>query len=413
VRINLGVWLARAVPMSAGLCVAGGIALLALRRLGAGERPFWTVFAVSAVLAGAVAWRLGRGSFFSLADALVHVDVAHRLGGRLMSASAGVGEWPPEPGAVNPRDGLFWRWSRILLPLAFGALLLVAAGWVPISATGSETAASAEPASWRQVQSLLETLKKEAVVEPGAVASWQEKLDALRRRPRESWYSQSSLEAGDSLRDALRDGLRGMEGHLDRANQALSGMSAREGGLRAEMADKLAGLMDAASSGLEMGTLPLNPELLGDARALDAKNLRRLTPEELAELKRQLAKGLKSVQLALGEGEGDPDAFALMSMAGAGSGGVDRGPGVAPMWLNPEKTELGTKTVRSVSNADMSHAALGDLVGVGIGAHRVDKGAYAGLVAAGAAGSLGTGGDAVWKAPLMPEDQKVLRRYFK
>src|SRR6185369_10039276 len=98
------------VPMSAGLCVAGGIALLALRRLGADERPFWIVFAVSALLAGAVAWRLGRGSFFSHADALVHVDVAHRLEGRLMSASAGVGEWPSEPGAVSSRDGLLWRW---------------------------------------------------------------------------------------------------------------------------------------------------------------------------------------------------------------------------------------------------------------------------------------------------------------
>jgi hypothetical protein len=131
-----------------------------------------------------------------------------------------------------------------------------------------------------------------------------------------------------------------------------TGMSRED---RGEVLERLSRQFEGALSGLEMGTLPLNKELLDHLKGLDLENLRRLSPEEIEALRKRLAQGAKVCKLGLGEGEGDgsEDALLLMSMAGQGTGGVDRGPGVAPMWLNPEKTDLHSSRLEPVSNNSM------------------------------------------------------------
>jgi hypothetical protein len=92
---------------------------------------------------------------------------------------------------------------------------------------------------------------------------------------------------------------------------------------------------------------------------------------------------------------------------------VDRGPGTLPVTLDAEATELGTTRVEKLGNEDMSHAALGDRLGTTRGTHDVDRSAFTGPRAAGAIGSTGAGGEAVWRSQLTPEEQRVVERYFK
>ena len=55
----------------------------------------------------------------------------------------------------------------------------------------------------------------------------------------------------------------------------------------------------------------------------------------------------------------------------------------------------------------------GDLVGVGKGEHTVDPSAYTGPTSAGAALSEGTGGEAVWRDDLTPQERTLLKNFFK
>ncbi|NRB73751.1 MAG: hypothetical protein HRU46_05290 [Verrucomicrobiales bacterium] len=77
-----------------------------------------------------------------------------------------------------------------------------------------------------------------------------------------------------------------------------------------------------------------------------------------------------------------------------------------------DEDDLGTNNIEKVTNEDLSRASMGDLLGVGETEHEEDKGA-SGPQAGGAVTSQGRGGDAVWRESLVPEEQALLKRYFK
>lgn len=94
-----------------------------------------------------------------------------------------------------------------------------------------------------------------------------------------------------------------------------------------------------------------------------------------------------------------------------GQGGITRGRGDAPLFYGDED-DLGTNNIEKVTNDDLSRASIGDLLGVGETEHEEDKEAV-GPQAGGAVVSQGRGGDAVWRESLVPEEQALLKRYFK
>jgi hypothetical protein len=81
--------------------------------------------------------------------------------------------------------------------------------------------------------------------------------------------------------------------------------------------------------------------------------------------------------------------------------------------LKNEPTNLHTKETETVTNDDVSRASMGDLVDLNSGKHDVKKNAPKSPVEGGALQSNGKGGEAVWREALTPEDQEVLRRFFK
>ena len=77
-----------------------------------------------------------------------------------------------------------------------------------------------------------------------------------------------------------------------------------------------------------------------------------------------------------------------------------------------DEDDLGTNNIEKVTNEDLSRASLGDLLSVGATEHEEDKQA-SGSQAGGRVSSNGQGGDAVWRESLIPEEQALLKRYFK
>jgi hypothetical protein len=152
-----------------------------------------------------------------------------------------------------------------------------------------------------------------------------------------------------------------------------------------------------------------------------------MSKEQMEKLAKQLQKNAQALQDALknspelkltecqgcnggrGKKPGDGD-----GKDGPGRGGIDRGPGTAPLTLNSEETNLNTtKTEALNSQIDVNRVAPGDLLTVSDGKHEVDKNVYQGPKAGGAISNTGDGGAAVWQNSLLPSEREALKRYFK
>jgi hypothetical protein len=338
----------------------------------------------------------------------VRLESQLQLHNRLSAAAAGVGNWPVPPDEVS--DGWTWNWSRLLTPPTVATFVLLSAFEIPLTPHSAQaTVVTEEPLAWTQVEAWLDTLKKEEVVQPQALENLQEQLDQLRQQPKEDWYSHSSLEAGDNLKQKAEQGLRSLQKDLNQAHETVLHLEA-EKNLSTQELQQLNGQMQAAMQGLQMGTLPLHPEALKELKSLDLSKAKSFSAAELKEMKERMSKSLGACSQCLKLG----DQFAV----GAGGdkpgvGAPTRGPGTAPITLSEQENQLGTKKTEAVANDDFKRAALGETVGVSQTEHDVDKKSYRGSTQAGAIDSNGTGGEAVWRNDLTPEERATLQRFFK
>lgn len=406
-RHNLGGFLDFFLSLCVGWSVAFCCAVLILRRDGVALSVAWVAFGVGLLLCVAISWWRMRRRFYGAAEARVRLEWHLGLHNRLTAAAAGVGEFPP---IQTASDGLGFRWNRIAATLAGSAALVLAAAFVPIGRAASAPTPTTQPLAWTQTAGWVEALKTDETVQDAALETLRERVDQLRKQPAEDWYSHSSLEAGDNLRDQTAQSIAGLQRDLQSALGAL-GASERFNEATSAQEKKAANTALAnALKGLDLGNLPLNHELLGQLKEANLSGLKSLTPEQLAHLKECLAKGTKVCKMCLGTGkEGDKIVLVDVSAPG-GKGG---GEASAPVPLNEKATDLGTQTTETVSNPDLSHALPGDVVGINKGEHTVDQSQFAGPTTGGAIRSNGQGGEAVWRNELTPSEREVLKRFFK
>jgi len=409
VRHNCGWWLGSFLPAAIGLSIAFSGVLLFLRKNGGLPAGVWLWYAGFLLAAAIVALLRARGRFFTTTDGLVRLDVSLGLHNRLTAAAAGVGEYPaPRP----TNDGFSWRWEKIAAPVAASALLVFGAAVVPISVRAGALAPTDHPVAWTQLESWIEKLEQKDVVQPEPIEELREKLKELQSQPARNWYSHSSLEAGDSLREQAAQSLQALQRDLQAAAAALTAIE-HTGDQTSDAAMKNAqSLLAKALQGLELGNLPLNKELLAQLKELDLSKLKQLSPEQLARLKERLKEGKGACAECIGLGDSDEDANALVAVL-ARQGGIQRGPGTLPLGLNEKPTELNTSTTEAVSNDDLSRALPGDVLGVGAGEHKVDKAIGGGTLAGGEIRSAGEGGEAVWRNDMTPREREILQRFFK
>jgi hypothetical protein len=410
-RVDTATWIAAWTPGFLAVSLASSIAVLAARRLGASTRWAFALAAMAHLGAALVALLVARRRRFTLQEAVVRLDIAFGLRSRLISAYAGVPSWPaPRADSTLP---LRWNWPRVLGPFAAGILLAAVAATIPVTASAPAAPSQpAPPAAWREVESWLAGLEERRLVESQSLESWQARMEELRRQPAHKWYSHSSLEAGDSLRQELEGALKALGRDMERAGDALESAGTFPDAARDEDLRALAREFDGALSELERGPLALDKRLLSELKA--QAPLRALSPEQLAgmrELRARLREGAGFCRIAVRDCRPDEE-DCLVTGARRGIPGVSRGPGTLPLTLDPERTELGTQRVEGVANEDVRKAAPGDLLGVGRSRHRIDAGAFRAPSEGGKA-SLGSGGESVWRSPTTPEERRILERYFK
>lgn len=410
-RFNFGWWLQMFLPWVMGLGLLGAVGVLLLRslRLEVGWAGV-SVLAVALVGLGVSFWR-ARQRFLTTQEALVRLDADLNLRNRLTAAEQGVGEWP------KPKDdaalALKWNWKSLWWPPVTAVVLALAALLIPLPESQAKaTGAKAGPPVWTATQEKLDELRKDELVQEESVEEFQKALDALKKQPSNEWFRHESLEAGDNLQTQLDQSLGELQQNLEQALGAMEASLALEGSQLQAMGLPLNEAMQKALQGMEMGKLPLDEKMMAQLKNLDVSKIRQLSAEEFKRLSEKLKQGIGTCSGGFCKGDKAGEAL-LALLAVPGNGGVDRGPGAAPLTMSEYETQLGTKTTEAVSNDDLSNAAMGDLMGLGSGKHEVDKNAPSAPQSGGSLSSTGSGGEAVWEQSATPSEQEALRRFFQ
>lgn len=432
--INVAWWLERLSAPLVIVSTAGACVLLMLRRESPAT-PLWQYAAgvgTALTLLALAAWLLARRKFETPEQSLVRIEATMKLRNSLSAASAGVTAWPEPLG--NVECGVRWNWPRLLVP-TLGAILLLAAGlFIPVSALPlAKSNAPEEPQAWKKIESDLDKLAQDAVVDEPYIEDMKKKLEELRAQKEEDWFSHSSLEASDSLKKEHQAELKRVERELERADKALGNLQKNASGGEGDPA-KLANEFDQALQGLQNGAMKPNPELLKQLKSLDPKNLGQLSPEQMQQLKDNLGKASQSMKGMDGQGDGQGDWEDQLQAdgeksgqgngnggegegedgqdgEGSGKGGVSRGPGHPPGALGKESNKTDTGALTGLDAKDLSRATPGDLLQLQDGEHEVDK-SPSKASNGGATEATGQGGDRVWKESLDPAEQRAMKNFF-
>jgi hypothetical protein len=426
-KINLAWWIETASVPLVTVGLIGACVLLLVRRELPESQP-WVLWAsaggVVAVLGG-IAWLVARRRFERPEQSMVRIEASMRLRNALSAASAGVAPWPEMPPKVDA--GVDWEWKRVLVPPVAAMAFLAAGLLIPVSArAAADTDHLDQPQAWKNLESDLERLDQEEVIDETYIEEMKKKLEELKAQEEEEWFSHSSLEATDTLKKEHSSAVEKLDREMGRAEKALENLEKNMGGMSAAEKEKLLNQFDQALQGLQNGALKPNSKLLEQLKQLDPNMLGKMNPEQMQQLKDNMKKACQACKDCQGGGKGDEWLDELLDGQGncegegegdkegegAGKGGVNRGPGHAPGVLGKEGDKVDIGALEGVESKDLSRALPGDLLQLQDGEHDVDKSAV-GPRAGGAAGSTGAGGDRVWKDALDPEEQKALKKFFE
>lgn len=421
-RMNFAWWLETFAPAASllSLTLLAGIYLARSRgwlpREGVPAGAAAGIAALYVLAALLCLWR-ARRRFLKLPDGFVLLESRLRLQSALTAANAGARSWPPAPERVDDGLRLSPRWLGA--PAALAAASLLSAFLLPVSAVSPVVPATPPPRSWEQMEAMLETLKTEEIVQPEDLRKAEEQLEILRAQDPADHYSHHSLEASDTLLQALKQAAGALARHLMEAAHAADTLQSHGDRLGETTKQRLAKEFENALQALQNAPLKPGDSLMSQLKEIDPSKLKEIDPEKLREALANLRKKAVICQLCedgKDASEGDEWMEALVAVesenATPGRGGVARGPGTAELTYNMERTELGTRNLEGLESTDLSRAAFGDTLATANGEHELDKTASA-PVQGGAPASPGSGGDTVWRETLPPAERKVLQRYFK
>ncbi|MDP0498368.1 MAG: hypothetical protein Q7Q73_19420 [Verrucomicrobiota bacterium JB024] len=403
------------MPLFAGINLVFAAYLLIARRSG-GEVTAglpWYLLALALAALWAL-WRL-RGREFTVSDALLRIETAQGLKNRLSCAHAGTLPWPAPSEYHGKVIGL--RAHVALLPLVYSGAFVLAGLWLPIQPVDAKPVAgdAVEPSAWTQVADWTELLKEERLVDNEDIDKLEDRLSELRDRPKEEWYTQGSLEAGEALRDETRVAMQELARQLQSTGTFLEEMAKNQAvpmlsGAQAEALDQ-AWLKQLEQ--LQMSQPGLDPELLSQLQQMNFSQMKGLSPEQMQQMQERLQQSAGRCGGAAGLSDMDLEAVSLQ-VSQMGMGEIQRGPGPAPLVMSDDGTSLETAAREGVSNQDMRAAVLGETVGISSrpGNDEADTDFRAGAES-GQAAELGDGGDVVWRETYTPQERAILEDYFQ
>jgi len=400
-----------------GVAIMGAVSVLLVRWFARDHLPWvWWSLGGFVFIGAILSWCMARGRFENQAAARVRLEDALGLKTRLSAATDGVGAWPEIPSSIQ--WPVSWRWQRPALVAAFAAIMMMAALFIPMSEReGEQPRVIEKPSAVQDVEEWMADLRKEEAVEEESLKEIEDKVAELLKRPAENWYEHGSLEAAGNLKEQTAEMLRELSQNLADAERSASALQAAGSGLPQAAKDALAQQLKEAGQNLASAGMKPNEQLLKQLQQMGAQGLQNLSQEQLKELAEQMKQNADALQKALqnspeieltqcqgsGEKEGE----------GPGRGGINRGPGEAPLSLAREEANLNTEKMEQVtSDLDFKRLAPGDLMGTSDGKHEVDETAK-GPQQGGVIQHAADGGAAVWQHSLLPEERETLRRYFK
>lgn len=415
----------------------GTIALLLIRRANP-TLPHWNYYAAIAatvLLLGLITWAVARPRFEKPEQSMVRLEAAMRLRSTLSAARAGVSPWPAAPTQVDA--GLHWNWKRILIAPLSAIVLLLAGMLIPIAKIIPASAPPDEPQARKAIESSLDKMEQEKVVDQEYIEEVRKKVEELRAQDPSEWYSHAAMEATDNLSKEHKAETKRLQREFSQAAKALGNLEKNPDMNEKEKA-QLANEFEQALDGMKNGAMKPNPALLEQLNQLDPNQLGQLNPEQLQQLKENLQKNAEKMQGdGQGEGDGEGDDWSDELLAdgthpddkkpgggqgegegegedgeGPGKGGVTRGPGHDPNLLGKASDELETGKMEGLESKDLSRALPGDLLELQDGRHDVDKSA-SGTAQGGDVTDTGKGGDRVWRESLDPNEQKALKKFFE
>lgn len=415
-RVSFGWWLQMfTVPMGVTALAGGGV-VLALRLFHhAIPAYFWVLLALAFIAAGVYAWRRARPKFLNTTQALVRLDASLGLHNALSTAQAGRGSWPNPP-EKSPRI-LQWKLKRVFGPILTALVFLVLGALVPIS-PAQPAAPENQPYTWKQLESDVEQLLDQDTIQEDYAEDLKERLEEMKNQKAEEWFSASSLEATEALRNTHRNEVARLGRDLKSMQQALKKLadpSATEA-MRHQMQQQFSEALDQ----LQDGKMKPNRELLEKLAQAAKDAMGDLTPEERAELEKQLRQKAQELADSLGkdgegeqvpgDGEGEPGPGE--GEGELGQGDPSEGPGSSYNLYGDKSPELDSKKFERLDPEEDPNQDPGDLLQLEDTEHQLDT-SERGPVTSGAAQSQGIGGDRIWKDALDPSEQKSLRHFFE
>ncbi|MDZ4742981.1 MAG: hypothetical protein SGI98_06135 [Verrucomicrobiota bacterium] len=423
---NFAWWLQTFLVGNFFICCALSILLVVKRRYAMDLPHLWWGLGLALLVMGVWGYWRTRQKYIHEQSALIHLDEANHLYNRLSSALAGVGKWPAPLSKV--KKSFRWNVRLISTTLVVSLALPFLAAWIPVGQAFSPVPApTTPPASWAQVDEWLDELKEAQVVQPEALQQFESQLEQLKKQDPRDWYSHNSLEAGDNLRNRMDQSMSSLERNLQSAQDALGTLSDNKDHLNQTQMEELSSALNQSLDGLKMGNMPLNKELADKLSKMDPSSAKQISPEKMKQLQQALKSAQSKTKSILGNkgqsAELQYDAEASKGQGNGrgkdgngdqpGQGGVNRGRGDAPLTLGEEKSQVDINQSENLTNDDMRNAALGDSLGVSTGEHKIDKNQALQNQSAGAIGSTGDGGEAVWRYQYRPEEEETLRKFYQ
>lgn len=446
-RFNVGWWLSFFVPIWFFINLVFACAVIYARRSHVQTDLLWMCYLCLTFVWAILSAYVVRGKFFTNDDALRHMESVLQLNNQLSCALEGIAPWPKA--RIQATNWLVrWRWSSIFGPVAGSLGVIGVAVIFPIVPLKEQPRIPIdEPLTWSQVEEWVESLEAEELVEQNAIDELKEQLSTLKNNDATDWFDHGGLEAGDALKEqteeslgALSENLKALESELGRLEQEFKqevenrefdegtresheesekNREERESkaGQRAQQQKKFERLLRK----LQNGGLPLSSELMEKLKEIPLDDLDSLDSESLEALRDRLKQGEEALGAMLGKGKSDeePNGYVMIPGSSApggdmtGNGGVDRGPGSAPLEITSELTPELNSRVEGVEAQKQKDLIPGELIGMSRGAPEVDTTVPMVPQSGGGIRSPGKGGVNVWKGNFTPSEKELLKNYFK
>ena len=227
-----------------------------------------------------------------------------KLRNGLSAAKAGVSSWPTVPSQID--DGTRWHWPRLLTPLLAAVLFLSLSIMLPVSARVDQATTPDEPQAWRDLEADIAELREDETVQEQYLKDLEERVEELRKKDPEDWFSHSSLEATDALKKAHSSEVEQLRRKLKQAERSLNALQKSGGKMSEGARERLLNGFQDALKGMENGTMKPNAELLEQLGGLDPENLGNMNQEQLDQLRQNMREHMQNMQQnGNGEGQGE------------------------------------------------------------------------------------------------------------